>query len=362
MKRVLHIVSSLGSGSGVLSVLMNYHRQIDRTRLQFDYLSFRQTEGTYESEILTLGGRVYHCSRPSLAPAFQRELESFFRAHAGEYDIIHCHPLFASAVFAPAAKRHGVTRVIQHSHTSRFSAKPLSAARNFLTLLFFGRRATDYAACSEAAKRVFFWVKPQNVYLMENAIDLTHFAFSPEARSAIRNAYQIPEDAVVLGHVGRFSREKNHKFLLEVFAQYLLLQPSARLLLIGDGAEMDAVRRQAESLGCAGRVIFAGRTGEVARLYSAMDLFLLPSIFEGLGLVALEAQANGLPCLVSDRVPEEARLGPALSFLPLEAGSLAWAQALAEISPHRRLDAIPAGTRDIRQAARSLEQYYLGAE
>ena len=133
-KRILHVVSSLGTGSGVMAMLMNYHRHICRERLQFDYLSFRDTTGTYEEEIKALGGRVYHISRPSPGGSFRRQMDAFFREHQGEYDTMHCHPLYAAVIFAPAAKRYGIRRVIQHSHTTRYSDKPLSAARNRLML------------------------------------------------------------------------------------------------------------------------------------------------------------------------------------------------------------------------------------
>ena len=163
-KRILHVVSSLGTGSGVMAMLMNYHRHICRERLQFDYLSFRDTTGTYEEEIKALGGRVYHISRPSPGGSFRRQMDAFFREHQGEYATMHCHPLYAAVIFAPAAKRYD---------------KPLSAARNRLMLTLFGRRATDFAACSREAKRIFFWKKPEEVFWLPNAIDLQRFAFSP---------------------------------------------------------------------------------------------------------------------------------------------------------------------------------------
>lgn len=211
-KRILHVVSSLGTGSGVMAMLMNYHRHICRERLQFDYLSFRDTTGTYEEEIKALGGRVYHISRPSPGGSFRRQMDAFFREHQGEYDTMHCHPLYAAVIFAPAAKRYGIRRVIQHSHTTRYSDKPLSAARNRLMLALFGRRATDFAACSREAKRIFFWKKPEEVFWLPNAIDLQRFAFSSEARRELRQRYQIPQETTVIGHVGRFSPEKNHLF------------------------------------------------------------------------------------------------------------------------------------------------------
>lgn len=358
-KRILHVVSSLGTGSGVMAMLMNYHRHICRERLQFDYLSFRDTTGTYEEEIKALGGRVYHISRPSPGGSFRRQMDAFFREHQGEYDTMHCHPLYATVIFAPAAKRYGIRRVIQHSHTTRYSDKPLSAARNRLMLALFGRRATDFAACSREAKRIFFWKKPEEVFWLPNAIDLQRFAFSPEARRELRQRYQIPQETTVIGHVGRFSPEKNHLFLLEVFAGYLRSDPAARLLLVGDGAMQEQIRRSAEALGLGEKVIFAGRTDRVERYYAAMDVFAMPSVFEGFGLAAAEAQANGLPCVLSDRVPELADIGGHVRFLPIGQGTEPWILGLRQAAAAGRTETPVDPEWDIRRAVKRLECYYL---
>lgn len=359
MKRILHIVSSLGTGSGVMAVLMNYHRHIDRERVQFDYLSFRDTTGTHEAEIASLGGRVYHIGRPAPTAAFRRQLDDFFRTHRGDYDTIHCHPLYAAVIFAPTARRYGVRRVIQHSHSTKYSAKRLSAVRNWLMLLLFGHRATDFAACSQEAKRIFFWKKPEEVFLLPNAIDLQRYAFSPAARRQLRESWQIPEDATVIGHVGRFSPEKNHFFLLEVFGAYAQLEPTARLLLVGDGALLEQVKRETEARGLTERVIFAGRTDRVEAYYAAMDVFALPSVFEGFGLVAAEAQANGLPCVLSDRVSTLADIGGRVQFLSIEEGAGLWVWGLQQAAADGRTGAPVDPDWDIRQAARRLENYYL---
>lgn len=361
MVRVLHIVSSLGTGSGVMSVLMSYHRQIDRTKVQFDYLSFRENSDTFEKEILSLGGRVYHGTKPAFSASFRRETDVFFCKHQGEYPIVHCHPIFASAMYGQSAKKYGALHVIQHSHTTRLSDRWLSKVRNGMILLLFGRRATDYAACSEEAKKLFFWVKPEQVYLMRNAIDCEKFRFSTQKRSDIRQQLRIPADTAVVGHVGRFSPEKNHDFLLRVFAEYSKKQENSRLLLLGDGKRLPEVKRLAEQLGLQERVMFAGRKSNVADYYSAMDVFLLPSRFEGLGIVLVEAQAAGLPCIASDCVPQEAAASDAVTFLPLK-DVHAWNEKLQALTASiDREPGLAAGTDfDIRTAAEQLTAYYEG--
>lgn len=358
-KRILHIVSSLGTGSGVMAVLMNYHRHIDRERLQFDYLSFRNTTDTYEEEIGALGGRVYHISRPSPGREFRGQLKRFFREHQGEYDTIHCHPLYAAVIFAPMAERYGIKRVIQHSHTTKYSDKRLSAMRNRLMLALFGGRITDFAACSEGAKEIFFWKKPDEVFLVPNAIDLQRYAFSATARAELREQHCIPRGATVVGHVGRFAPQKNHHFLLEAFAAYVRRDPAARLLLVGDGELYEKVKREAEARSLGESVIFAGRTGQAERYYSAMDVFALPSVFEGFGLVAAEAQANGLPCVLSDRVPKLADIGGNVQFLPIEKGTEPWLRGLQQAAATGRAKMGVDPAWDIRQAVKRLEGYYL---
>lgn len=355
--RVLHIVSSLGTGSGVMSVLMSYHRKIDRSRVQFDYLATREAENTFEAEILALGGRVYHLPRPSLTPEFRKQTEEFFRAHGGECPVVHAHPIYASAIFGKTAVKYGVKRVIQHSHTSKYSANPVSAARNFATLALFGRRATDFAACSGVAKKMFFWKKPEEVYLMRNAIDLEKFTFSGEKRNAIREALGIGRDALVLGHVGRFAKEKNHSFLLDVFSRLRKLQPEARLLLLGDGELFEAVKAEAARAGLADGVIFAGRQADVGAYMSAMDVFVMPSLFEGLGIVLIEAQANGLPCVASDQVPLETKASELIEYLPLRGDVDRWVEA---VQGKDRLLGRPAALEayEIGGAAEELVEYY----
>ncbi len=301
-----------------MSVLMSYHRHIDRSRVQFDYLFWRQTDHTFEEEIEALGGRVYWLPRPGMTANFFKEANAFFTEHRGEYPIVHCHPIYASAIFGGLARKQGASHVIQHSHTTRLSGKSLSAARNLVILGLFGRRATDYVACSQAAKKIFFWKKPEQVCLMRNAIDEEKFAFSQARRDALRAELGLGEGTLVLGHVGRFSKEKNHPFLLDVLTQVRKRRPDARLLLVGDGVLFDKIRELSVQKGLAGAVIFAGRQSDVAGYMSAMDLFLLPSVFEGLGIVLVEAQVNGLPCLAADTVTRESNVSGTVTYLPLK--------------------------------------------
>jgi glycosyltransferase involved in cell wall biosynthesis len=207
------------------------------------------------------------------------------------------------------------------------------------------------------AKKMFFWKKPEEVYLMRNAIDLEKFTFSGEKRNAIREALGIGRDALVLGHVGRFAKEKNHSFLLDVFSRLRKLQPEARLLLLGDGELFEAVKAEAARAGLADGVIFAGRQADVGAYMSAMDVFVMPSLFEGLGIVLIEAQANGLPCVASDQVPLETKASELIEYLPLRGDVDRWVEA---VQGKDRLLGRPAALEayEIGGAAEELVEYY----
>lgn len=325
MIRILHIVSSLGTGSGVMSVLMNYHRNIDKERIQFDYLSFKETEETYENEILSLGGKVYRISSPNMTREYQKEIDVFFENHKGEYLIIHCHPIFASVIFGKIAKKYGVKHVIQHSHTSSYGHNKLSAIRNFFIMVIGKGIVTDYVACSEKAKKLFFWEKTENVFLMRNALQIEKYEFSQKNRDEIRKNLNI-EKNIVIGHVGRFSKEKNHVFLLEIFKAFKEKKDNAKLLLVGDGSELQTIKMEAKKKHLQEDVVFVGRKTDVSAYMSAMDIFVFPSKFEGLGLVLLEAQINGLPCLASDCIPQEVTVSDLIKYKSLNDSVEEWAE------------------------------------
>ena len=323
--RILHIVTYMGRG-GLETMLMNYYRAIDRTKIQFDFLTHRDFRADYDDEIEALGGRIYHL--PSLNPfskTYLRALDRFFSEHP-EYRIVHSHLDCMSAVPLKAAKKHGIPVRIGHAHNS---SQPKDA-KYLLKLLYkrlIARHATQLFACSDEAGRWMFGGAEFRV--LNNAIDAGKYAFDAAVRRAVRRELGISEDALVVGHVGRFDPQKNHSFLLNIFAE---MPDGTLLLLVGDGVLRHKVEQQAEALGVRDRIIFAGVRSDVHRLLQAMDVFLFPSLFEGLGIVAVEAQAAGLPCLISDGVPMACRATELVTQLPLSAGAGAWAEAAKEAS------------------------------
>lgn len=354
MIRILHVVTYMGRG-GLETMLMNYYRHMDRSRVQFDFLVHREFEADYDAEILALGGKIYRL--PPLNPvskAYLDGLDAFFAAHP-EYRIVHCHLDCMAAIPLKAAKKHGVPVRIAHAHSS----SQTKDKKYLLKLLFkrgIPRYATELFACSRAAGEWMFG--GQRFQVLNNAIDSARYVYGPEAAQQMRAALSIPDDALVVGHVGRFDPPKNHEFLLRIFAG---LPENTRLLLVGNGQLRQAAEDQARELGISGRVIFTGIRSDVDRLLQAMDVFVFPSLYEGLPVSLIEAQAAGLPCLISDKVPIECKKTDLVYQIPLSAGEDAWAKAVQIAAATARGDTsaqIREAGFDIVSNARWLQEFY----
>lgn len=352
--RILHVVTNMCRG-GLETMIMNYYRHVDRSLVQFDFLVHRDFESDYDAEILALGGRIHHLPRLNpFSPAYLRALDAFFAGHP-EYRVVHCHLDCMAGIPLSSAKKHGVPVRIGHAHNSNQS-KDLKYPLKLFYKHSIAKNATTLFACSEAAGQWMFSGAPFRV--INNAVDAAHFRYDPRTRSAVRLEFGLADDAPVIGHVGRFMHQKNHAFLLESFAR---LPEQARLLLVGDGELRAAAEAQARELGIADRVIFAGIRTDVDRMLQAMDVFVMPSHYEGLPVTIVEAQCAGLPCLISDGVPIECKKTDLVSQLPLDAGADAWAKAaLAAIREPRLspLDEIRAAGFDIAESAAWLTEFY----
>ena len=356
--RILHVVTYMGRG-GLETMLMNYYRAIDRTKVQFDFLTHRDFRADYDDEIEALGGKIYRL--PNLNPfsrSYLGALDRFFREHP-EYHIVHSHLDCMSAIPLKAAKKHGVPVRIGHAHNSN---QPRDA--KYLLKLFYKRmiagQATQLFACSDEAGRWMFGNADFRV--LNNAIDAGKYAFDAAIRSEVRHELGLPADALVVGHVGRFDPQKNHRFLVEIFEK---MPEDARLLLVGDGVLRPDVEQQAEALGIRDRILFTGVRTDVDRLLQAMDVFLMPSLFEGLPVSIVEAQAAALPCLISDKVPIECKKTDLVTQIPLDASPAEWAEAVLSAAEAPRGDTLAqireAGF-DIRANAEWLQNYYLSFE
>lgn len=321
--RVLHFVSTLSRGSGVMSVIMNYYRHIDRDNVQFDFLHFIACEDSYMEEIRELGGKIYCIDKPGSSFQSIKQLNSFFRLHAGEYTWLHNHEVYLTFLLRPIAKRYGLEKFIVHCHATKYSDKTLNAVRNRILCLPIRFMKVERFACSEAAGKFLYgekMLKAGNVFIMHNAIDCEKFRFRPEVRERLRKEMGL-EGKFVIGHVGRFERQKNHEFLIEVFAECKKEIDSCILLLIGEGSLRAKIEKKVVEKGLENSILFLTKRNDMEYLYQVMDLFVLPSLYEGLPVACLEAQVSGLKCIVSRTVTDELKKqanGSIITMLPLE--------------------------------------------
>ena len=295
MIRVLQIVTYMGRG-GLETMLMNYYRYIDRSKIQFDFLVHRDFEADYDSEIQELGGKIYRISR--LIPwsnSYRMKLKQFFCEHP-EYKIVHVHQDCLSTVALQCAKECGVPVRIAHSHSSS-AVKNLKYLIKWHYMKQIPQYATNLFACGKQAGN---WMFTGSVYeIIPNAIDTERYQYSTDIAEQVRAELGL-SNQFIIGHVGNFTPAKNHSFLLEVFQEVLKLEPKARLLLVGGGDGLNSVRDKVRAIGIQKQVIFTGVRTDVNRLMQAMDVFVFPSLYEGLPVTMVEAQASGLPSEISD--------------------------------------------------------------
>lgn len=356
MIRVLQCVNNMHR-AGLETMLMNYYRNIDRTQIQFDFLTHRPERSDYDDEIECLGGRIYYTPRlyPQNYPAYFQYMKRFFAEHP-EYKIVHSH--IDSMSFLPllAAKRAGVPVRIAHSHSASIDPD-LKYPLKQCFRMGLPAVANHFLACGDKAGR--FLYRGRAFRVIPNAIDPTAFIFDPEMRKAKREELML-NDRLVLGHVGRFSYPKNHEFLVDVFVQVLKKNPNAVLMLVGTGETEPEIRARVQRLGITESVLFMGSRSDVSSLYQVMDLFVMPSHYEGVPVVGIEAQFSGLPCIFSDRVSREVMFTDRCYFFELEKSAVQWAEFVLKYTNTNRIMAqsgyLPF---DIRNTQKDLTDYYL---
>lgn len=305
-------------GNGVESVIMNYYRHLDHSKVQFDFICDEDSTRIPYDEIKKLGGRVFLVPKYQNLPKYLKSLEKLFKKN--QYRIVHSNINTLSVFPLYAAKKAGVPIRISHSHST---SNPKEWKRNLIKNIlrpFSKRYATDYFACSELAGRYLFGNKAFDqgkVKIIHNAIDVDKFKFDEVARMKLRKELGIKDSTIVIGHVGRFVQQKNHTFLVDVFKEYHKKNPDSKLLLVGSGPLEDEIKKKVERLGLKDSVLFLGQRDDINKLYSLMDIFCFPSLYEGLGLALIEAQVNGLECLASSQVPVETNIGRKISFIDL---------------------------------------------
>lgn len=316
-------------GGGVESVVMNYYRHIDRTKIQFDFICDEDSTNIPYDEIEQLGGRVILVPPYQKVFEYQKDLIKIFKDN--NYKIVHSHLNTLSVFPLRAAKKAGVPVRIAHSHSTTNKKEWKKNLVKQILRPFSKVYATDYMCCSELAGRWLFGNKEYdkgNIYLLNNAIELDKFKYDEQLRNKKRKELNIKDDTLVIGHVGRFVEQKNHRFLIDIFNEVHKQKENSILLLVGQGPLMEEIKEKVKTLGIEDSVKFLGQRNDVNELYQSFDVFCLPSLYEGLPVVGIEAQATGLLCVLSDDMTKETKVSNETEFLPLKQSASVWAKII----------------------------------
>lgn len=334
--RVLQVVAIMNRG-GTETMLMNHYRTLNRDLVQFDFLVHFNCEGDYDHEIKDLGGRIFHA--PSIRPwsyiSYFRWLSSFFSKHGDEYIAVHSHIQENSGFALHFARKAGIAHRLMSSHiaTKTIDYKyPFRLFANF----FAHNSVTDRLACGVEAGRHLY--KRKSFKIIHNAIDSKSFIFNETIRNHIRERLSVDNDEILIGHVGRFNPQKNHKSLIHIIAKLIKHNPKVKAALIGEGKLMGATKRLADDLGILNNILFLGNRSDVNILLQGFDLFLMPSLYEGLPVSVIEAQAAGLPCILSDTIDKDCAITDNVTFISLSQPLEVWCYKINQALKNYRHD------------------------
>ena len=361
--RILNLFTIMNRG-GAETMVMNYYRNIDRTKVQFDFMVHREERGAYDDEIEELGGKIYRMPaiRPWSANSYRKEIRRFYEEHK-EYRVIHSHMSELGYYDFSEAERAGVPARICHAHNRPYGIDLKSPVRWYYKTRMMPH-ITNMFMCGEESGEWLFGKKNKEKFIqLNNAIDAEKYTYNCTKRQAMRQNLGISENQIVVGHVGRFDPQKNHKFIIDIFAEVQKQDKNAVLLLVGDdkSAIGKEIHQKVEQLGLQ-NVIFTGVRSDVADLMQAMDVFLFPSLFEGFGLVALEAQAAGIPTIVSNRIPSECFVTDLIKSVELLNDSTKWSSVVLEAAKIQRkntFEEIKNAGFDIKENALRLQDFYI---
>lgn len=367
--KVLYFVDRMLRG-GIQTFVIENMKHIDKEKIQIDYLLLDDGK-KYELEdtLKEMGSNVYKLDgvwlrKPTDYFNYLKKIDSFFKEHHN-YKVVHLHSSSKNFYILKSAKKYGIPVRIAHSHNIGFQSKSkIQILIGNLCKPLLKRYATDYFACSKIAGKWLFGnkeVNKNNVKVIHNAVDLEKFKYNEEKRNQLRKELNI-EDKIVIGHVGRFTQQKNHMFLIDIFYEIYKKNNNYVMLLIGAGEKEKQIKDRVQNLGIERNVLFLGFKDNVNDYMSCMDIFLFPSSYEGLGIVLIEAQATGMKCFTSkDVVPKEAQVTKLLKYISLNDSPDKWANEILSVDIRREnvTNEIKKKGYDLQDIAKELEKFYL---
>lgn len=330
-KRVLHFQGRMGKG-GAETFMMNTYRNIDRSKIQFDFLIYKDYLNVtpYNDEIKKLGGKIYAVPNP------KKNIIGYIRAvqkllKDKQFDVVHSEVFFGGGLNVWLAKNAGIKQRIVHSHATtdgKGNSVILKGIRKFFDFLMF-HNGTDFLACSTEAG-IGLYGKDHPFLFVPNGIDLEKYGNINETKKEIKDSLTLSKDTFLVGNIGRFEEQKNHKFLIEIFKEVVAKNANSHLILIGEGSLVEEIRHKVLIEGLKDKVSFLGLRDDIPRLLKGMDVFLMPSLYEGLPISAVEAQATNTKLVLSTEVSKETQISKNVHFLPLTLPATKWAEKILE--------------------------------
>ncbi|WP_299311832.1 glycosyltransferase family 1 protein [uncultured Aquimarina sp.] len=358
---------------GAESMIMNYYRKIDRDKVQFDFIVHRKERAAFDEEIENLGGNIYRFDpiNPLFPGDYYNKLRAFFKEHQ-EYSVIHSHLNTFSCFPLKIAKEFNIPCRIAHAHIaiddvgiSSFFSQKESLKETFKKLIKLQLKkkvkkdATHLFSCGDKAGKWLFG-KNESFITMNNAIDTTKFAYNTLVAKKYKEEFNL-QDRLVIGHVGRFASQKNHIFLLQIFAALVKEKPGSDLVMIGDGPLKKVIEKEAKSLSIDNNLHFLGVRADVPELFQMFDVFVFPSFYEGLPVTLIEAQAAGIKVLASDSITTEVSLTDDIEFLSINKSAKHWASKILETDTTKKTDnteKIIEGNYDIVSNTQKIQKFY----
>lgn len=335
--RVLQVVAVMDRG-GTETMLMNHYRALDKTKVQFDFLVHYPKRGAYENEIEAMGGLIFRAPaiRPWSYPTYFKWLSTFFKNHASDYIAVHAHIQENSGFALYYAKKHGIIHRLMTSHTAPKSIDYKILFRRFANI-YSKKNVTDRLACGIAAGKYLYGKK--DFKIVRNAINTEAFAFNEGIRNRKRKELGIADNEILIGHVGRFDTPKNQTYIVRIIENYIKNNNTdIKAALVGTGTLQPQIKQQALDLGISDNILFLGSRSDVNELLQAFDIFLMPSIYEGLPVSVIEAQTAGLPCILSDTIDKDCDITGNVSFLSLNQPLDDWCDAINKAAAITRAD------------------------